>query len=296
MLFSVTFTGKSCFNGPVPILSITPNQTTIRGGEVITFECLFGGNYLRDTEASYDIYWTIVSPPQEIIHVDNGSNTAIGYLVTKPSQHCQDTNNHTCCQFVSDLHINTFEISVPDKTAITCNAIFLEINSGSNTSGLSKSLLCSVSNLTAKTVFSVNHKSVTKWFTTVCCTIAIIDRPVLIAGPHDVTVELQESVFMTCTFTASEIPGLSICAWYTDHSQIYPSDKYQIEQAPVSGRDNEISCKLTVLNITGADMGKYYCVLYYNESFYGKYHVPEHIDISSQCGQASVLLPKSTDL
>ena len=142
--FCVTFTGKPCFNGPVPILSITSNQTTIRGGEVITFECLFGGNYLRDTEALYYIYWTIVSPPQEVIHVDNGSNTAIGYLVTKPSQHCQDTNNYTCCRFVSDLHINTSEISVPDKTAINCNAIFLEINSGSNTSGLSKSLLCSV--------------------------------------------------------------------------------------------------------------------------------------------------------
>ena len=124
-----------CFSGPVPILNITPNQTTIRGGEMIEFQCLFGGNYLPDTEPLYSIFWTIKSHGK-VMHVDD-YNDGTDYVVIKPSQDCHN-NNYSCCQFVSDLHINTSETSVPDKTDLTCNAVYLEYLSVSIPSSLSE--------------------------------------------------------------------------------------------------------------------------------------------------------------
>jgi len=142
-------TDIKCFSGPVPILSITPNQTTIRGGEVITVKCLFGGNYLPNTEVLYSIYWTIMSHGR-VIDVDD-SNDVIGYVVNKPSQYCPD-NNVSCCQFVSYLHINTSIISVPDETVVRCNGIFEEFDSSSSASSLSEYTIhvCSLNVLQAE--------------------------------------------------------------------------------------------------------------------------------------------------
>ena len=101
---------------------------------MITFECLFGGNYVPDTVALYAIYWTITSHGK-VIYIDDCSDE-IGYVVTEPSQHCP-VNIHTCCQFVSSLHINTSVRSV-DESVMTCNALFQEYYSVSSTSSLSK--------------------------------------------------------------------------------------------------------------------------------------------------------------
>ncbi|XP_065883776.1 hemicentin-2-like isoform X2 [Dysidea avara] len=246
-----------CFNDSVPILSITHNQTTIRGGEMITFECLFGGNYLPDTEVLYSIYWKIVSH-NEVIYVD-GNSEQIGYIVTKPSQNCPP-NNYSCCQFISYLHINTSITSIPDEIAMTCNGIVNEYDSSSSTSSLN-----------------------------------IIEPPRLIAGPHDTTVNSHETAHMTCIFTTSEIPYLSICAWSNEDGRINPSDRYQIKQAPVPGRDNRMACTITVSNVTRIDEGRFCCYCYYNESFWKEFHVPEHTNINSPCGEAKLQLVKGSN-
>jgi len=102
---------------------------------MITFKCLFGGNFLPDTEALYSIYWTIMSHGK-VTHVDDNSDV-IGYVVTEPSQYCPD-NNVSCCQFVSYLHINTSIISVPDEIVMKCNGIVEEYDSSSSASSLSE--------------------------------------------------------------------------------------------------------------------------------------------------------------
>ena len=89
---------------------------------MITFECLFGGNYLPSTETLYSIYWTVKS--YKMITVDDTSDE-IGYVVTKPSQHCTG-NNKACCRFISSLQINTSVVSVPDESTMTCNALYSE--------------------------------------------------------------------------------------------------------------------------------------------------------------------------
>ena len=69
-------------------------------------------------------------------------------------------------------------------------------------------------------------------------------------GPYNVAVELHEAAHMTCTFTASEIPYLSVCAWSNEDGRITPLDKYQMKQESVPGRDNQLSCTLTVSHVT----------------------------------------------
>ena len=115
-------------------------------------------------------------------------------------------------------------------------------------------------------------------------------------GPHDATVNLHEAAEITCAFTTSEVPNLSICAWSNEDGHITPSDKYHIKQASTPGRDNQIDCTLTVSNVTKADEGRYYCYCYYNESFWEEYHFPKHANISSQRGRAKLQLTKSTRL
>ncbi|XP_065883772.1 uncharacterized protein [Dysidea avara] len=95
---------------------------------------------------------------------------------------------------------------------------------------------------------------------------------------------------MTCTFTASQTPYLSICAWSNKDGRINPSHKYHFNQTSVSGRDNQVACTLTVADVTNADEGKYYCYCFYNESFWLKYHFPQYSNISSQHGETNVQL------
>ena len=121
-----------------------------------------------------------------------------------------------------------------------------------------------------------------------------MEPPVLISGPYNVTVNIHEVVKMTCTFTASHIPYLSICAWAKGNDRIYSSHKYHFNQMSVPGRDNQITCTFTVSDVINTDEGKYYCYCYYNESFWRKYHFPQYSNISSLHGETNLLLSDST--
>ena len=123
--------------------------------------------------------------------------------------------------------------------------------------------------------------------------LGIIEPPRLIVGPNDAIVNAHETAQMACTFVTSEVPYLSICAWSIKDSRITPSDKYRIKQAAIPGRDNQITCTLMVFNVSRIDEGKLCCYCYYNESFWKDYHVPEHTNISSLCGEAKLQLSKS---
>ena len=117
----------------------------------------------------------------------------------------------------------------------------------------------------------------------------------LIAGPHNATVNLHGTAQIICTFATSEILYLSVCAWSNDGGRINPSNKYQLKQAPVPGKDNQIVCTLNVFNVVRNDTGRYYCYSYYNESFWVKYHIPKNTSIISQKGEAEIQIQtKST--
>jgi len=113
-------------NDTVLILSITPNQTIIRG-EVIAYQCLFGGNYT--------IYWEI-SLFNKVLRVYDNSDE-MGYVVSKLSPDCHD-NHYTCCQFVSNLLINTSVIADTRTADITCHAHSHEKYSISSPTSLSE--------------------------------------------------------------------------------------------------------------------------------------------------------------
>jgi len=123
--------------------------------------------------------------------------------------------------------------------------------------------------------------------------LGIIEPPRLIAKPSGAIVNARGTAHVTCTFIASEVPNLSICAWFNREGRITPSDKYHMKQAPVPGRDNKIACTLTVYNVSKIDEGKLCCYCYYNETFWKEYHIPEHTNISSLCGEAKLQLAKS---
>ena len=107
---------------------------------MIAYQCLFGGNYLRDTEALYSIYWTIMRQDNDnVTYVDDNSDE-MGFIVTKPSQYCHG-DNYTCCRFVSYLQVDTSVIS--GRTVMTCNAIYREDNSVSNPTSLSE-FICTI--------------------------------------------------------------------------------------------------------------------------------------------------------
>jgi len=118
----------------------------------------------------------------------------------------------------------------------------------------------------------------------------VVETPLLNDGPHNHKVKEHEAATLKCGFITSEISYLSICAWSTQDGRIFPSHKYQLNQTFVPGRGNQVSCTLTVLDVTQADEGAYYCYCYYNESFWDKYHVPIYSNISSQRGEAILQL------
>jgi len=112
---------------PVPLLSITSNQTTVE--EVaITYTCIFEGNYSPITYG--DVYW--------VLKIQNGSSIAIfdysnfsDYYINTYRNCPQD--NYACCQFVTELWMHT---TLPLNNAIiSCVAIYDSVSSY-NTSNL----------------------------------------------------------------------------------------------------------------------------------------------------------------
>ena len=94
---------------------------------------------MRDTEALYSIYWTIMYQDNDnVTYVDDNSDE-MGFVVTKPSQYCHG-DNYTCCRFVSYLQVDTSVTS--GRTVMTCNAIYREDDSVSNPTSLSE-FICS---------------------------------------------------------------------------------------------------------------------------------------------------------
>ena len=123
-------------------------------------------------------------------------------------------------------------------------------------------------------------------------TVALLEPPVLISGSRNIIHNTHEEVQMTCTFSASLVPYLSICAWTKGSEVIDPSDKYHFNQTLIYY--NEVVCTLTVLNVTNVDGGKYYCYVYYNESFWLKYNFLQCSNISSQSGEIRLQIIDST--
>jgi len=104
---------------------------------VITFTCLFGGNYSPYTEVEYEIYWE-VNQDGDIFYIIDGMNHT-GYQLLPPSPHCSDgsSTSSLCCQFVSKLRINSSVVL--HDVFVGCNALTDNQPSISLTSGLSES-------------------------------------------------------------------------------------------------------------------------------------------------------------
>ncbi|XP_065884694.1 uncharacterized protein [Dysidea avara] len=96
----------------IPIKTITPNQTIIKG-ESISLSCLFEDRY-DPNYLDFTVYWMVGNT--NILRESNHT----GYQLDEPKQVCS-SGNDSCCLFVSILHINTAALS--DSVAVTCNAI-----------------------------------------------------------------------------------------------------------------------------------------------------------------------------
>lgn len=122
-----------------------------------------------------------------------------------------------------------------------------------------------------------------------------MDPPKLDAGPHVVMANLHEAADITFTFTSSQIPRFSVCAWSDKNGPIiFKSSKYLRSQISQPGTGNKVACKLTVLDVTQADEGRYFCYCHFNQSFWKKYNFPKYSNISSQQGEATIQLIKNT--
>jgi len=97
---------------PMPITSITNNQTAVENGNV-TYTCSFGANY----EVIYINYWRIQIKDGRLIYVDHNNNSDI-YKVDVPVQKCP-ADNSSCCNFVNKLHI--FTSVMLDKAVVFCH-------------------------------------------------------------------------------------------------------------------------------------------------------------------------------
>jgi len=120
-----------------------------------------------------------------------------------------------------------------------------------------------------------------------CNFIAVIEQPVLRNGPHTANVKENSNKSLTCTFDASDMQYLSICAFQFNEIRINPSSKHSIEQGSETelGRKNRIHCTLTIFNFDITDEGLYTCYCFYNQSFAQVYHFHNDL-ISSNNGTA----------
>ena len=127
----IFFIEQTCISDKdaIPIKSITPNQTIIKG-ESISLSCLFEDHY-DPTYLDFSVYWRVGNT-----YISSGNNYT-GYQLDEPKQGCSYSDN--CCLFVSILHINTAALS--DSVTVTCNAIH-NGNTSSKTTNLSKSINC----------------------------------------------------------------------------------------------------------------------------------------------------------
>ena len=113
----------------IPIKSITPNQTIIKG-ESLIFSCLFEDHY-DPSYFDFTVYWKVGN-----INILGESNHT-GYHLDEPKQGCSSDQHYddSCCLFVSILHINTTVLS--DSVTVTCYALHNGYTS-SKTTNLSK--------------------------------------------------------------------------------------------------------------------------------------------------------------
>ena len=92
----------------------------------------------------------------------------------------------------------------------------------------------------------------------------------------------NEAAHFECLFTAS--PAYTLCKWQKDDDLLTASEKYQFSTIPHS--DNIVTCSLHVLNASMNDVGKYYCIAYYNKT----YGFPVEHRVWSNPGQAGLKL------
>ena len=115
---------------------------------------------------------------------------------------------------------------------------------------------------------------------------AVLPHPVLTGGPNDEEVKTNETAHFECLFTAS--PAYTMCKWQKDNDLLTASEKYQFSTVPDSDpiNPNTVTCSLHVLNVSIDDVGKYYCIAYYNKT----YGFPVERRIWSNPGQAGLKL------
>ena len=112
---------------PLPITSISDNQTAVEGGNV-TYMCSFGANYNDHTSGIYFINWMIQIKDGDVIYVDDKTFSDM-YKVDAPSQDCPPGNS-SCCNFISKLHIHT--TVVLDQAVISCHVNAYSLNNEKN--------------------------------------------------------------------------------------------------------------------------------------------------------------------
>ena len=115
---------------------------------------------------------------------------------------------------------------------------------------------------------------------------AVLPHPVLTGGPNDEEVKTNETAHFECLFTAS--PAYTMCKWQKDDDLLTASEKYEFSTVPDSDpiNPNTVTCSLHILNVSIDDVGKYYCIAYYNKT----YGSPIERRIWSNPGQAGLKL------
>ena len=114
----------------------------------------------------------------------------------------------------------------------------------------------------------------------------MLPYPVLTGGPNDVQIKMNKTAHFECLFTAS--PAYALCKWQKDDDLLTASQKYQFLAVPHNDpiNPNTVTCSLHVLNVSINDVGKYYCIAYYNRT----YGFPVEHRVWSNPGQAKLKL------
>ena len=131
MTLLTTHVDVECFPSGhrVPLLSSSNNQTTVEE-EVITFRCIYQGNYSPSSYGS--VYWIVTLQNGSEITILDYSNFSDYRIDTRRS--CP-YDNYACCRFTTELRIHT--ILPLNNAMITCITIHDSVSSF-NTSNLSK--------------------------------------------------------------------------------------------------------------------------------------------------------------
>lgn len=97
--------------------------------------------------------------------------------------------------------------------------------------------------------------------------IGVLLQPVLIDGPNDVLVKINETAHFECLFKSSQ-DNFTVCEWHKENDVLNVSEKYQFSPVPQSDPVNVgiVLCSLDVLNVSMDDVGIYSCLVYYNKT------------------------------